>query len=69
MSSLEAAGSRKSREHYEKIVGDYEKRQEEIMKNVSEWYCKYIEEKKEVVSNGERDEERKFEFNGFPKDW
>ena len=40
LTALEDAGCSKAREYYRDIVGAYEAKQEETMKNVAEWYRK-----------------------------
>ena len=52
--ALEDAGCSKAREYYRDIVGAYETKQEETMKNVAEWYRQQYEGKGKAVNRSRR---------------
>lgn len=49
LTELEKAGCSKAREHYARIVGEYEQKHEEDMKEVASWFRKKCDEEFESV--------------------
>lgn len=70
---LEQLGSSKAREHYNNIVGEYEQKQNEVMRDAAHWYSKQSFDKKgSDKDNGQagcKSRKREHRFSGLPQDW